>query len=67
MKLKRTLIVIFITSLLFVVCSYKNLIDDICKKSNDYKLCVDFVRADLKSSSADKKGLTRILIQLFYL
>lgn len=60
----RTLIVIFFVSLTFVAHSYEDLIDDICKKTIYDKLCVDSLRADPRSSSADKKGLAHIMLQL---
>nr|XP_009764005.1 PREDICTED: putative invertase inhibitor [Nicotiana sylvestris] len=60
----RTSIVIFFFFLSFVAHSSGDLIEDICKKSTDYKLCVSSLRADPKSSSADKKGLVRIMLQL---
>uniref|UniRef100_M1D9N0 Pectinesterase inhibitor n=1 Tax=Solanum tuberosum TaxID=4113 RepID=M1D9N0_SOLTU len=34
-----------------------------CRTSSDFKICVDSLRADPKSSSADKKGLVHILLQ----
>uniref|UniRef100_M1DDW9 Invertase inhibitor n=1 Tax=Solanum tuberosum TaxID=4113 RepID=M1DDW9_SOLTU len=64
MKLMKMLIVIFFVSLFFVARSYGDLIDDVCKKSDDYKLCVNSLRADPRSSSADKKGLAHIMLQL---
>ncbi|KAK4724367.1 hypothetical protein R3W88_027146 [Solanum pinnatisectum] len=64
MKLMRTFIVIFFVSLFFVSHSSGDLIDNICKKTSDYKLCVDSLIADPKSSSADKKGLAHIMLQL---
>ncbi|KAK4731992.1 hypothetical protein R3W88_024980 [Solanum pinnatisectum] len=64
MKLMRTFIVIFFVSLFFVAHSKGDLIDDMCKKTIDDKLCVNSLRADLRSSSADKKGLAHIMLQL---
>ncbi|KAK4737314.1 hypothetical protein R3W88_001011 [Solanum pinnatisectum] len=31
------------------------LIEDVCQMSSDFKVCIDALRADPKSSSADKK------------
>ncbi|XP_070042532.1 putative invertase inhibitor [Nicotiana tomentosiformis] len=60
----RTSIVIFFIFLSLVAHSSGDLIEDVCKKSTDYKLCVSSLRADPRSSSADKKGLVRIMLQL---
>lgn len=43
---------------------YGDLIDDLCQKTNDINLCVKFLKADSKSASADKKGLSRIMTLL---
>ncbi|KAG5582474.1 hypothetical protein H5410_053101 [Solanum commersonii] len=40
-----------------------NLIEDVCRTSSDFKVCINALRADPKSFSADKKGLVRILLQ----
>lgn len=62
MKLMKTLIVILVVYLSFVTNSYGDLIDDVCKKSFDYKLRVSFLRANSRRSSADNKDLTRCLL-----
>ncbi|XP_059295375.1 cell wall / vacuolar inhibitor of fructosidase 2-like [Lycium ferocissimum] len=59
----RTLTVIFFMSLSLITFSSGDLIDDICRKSSDFKVCTDSLRTDPKSSSADEKGLVRILLQ----
>ncbi|XP_070047155.1 cell wall / vacuolar inhibitor of fructosidase 2-like [Nicotiana tabacum] len=60
----RTSIVIFFNFLSLVAGSSGDLTEDVCKKSTNYKLCVSFLRANPRSSSADKKGLVCIMIQL---
>ncbi|XP_033511010.1 pectinesterase inhibitor-like [Nicotiana tomentosiformis] len=64
MNSMKILLVIFFISHSFVNPSLGDLIDDVCRKSSDYKLCVESLRANPKSSSADQKGLTRIMLQL---
>ncbi|XP_060178243.1 pectinesterase inhibitor-like [Lycium barbarum] len=59
----KTLIVIFFIFLSLVTFSSGDLIDDVCRTSANFKVCVSALRADPKSSSADKRGLVRILIQ----
>ncbi|XP_060178240.1 pectinesterase inhibitor-like [Lycium barbarum] len=59
----RKLIVIFFISLSLITFSSGDLIDDVCRKSRDFKVCTTSLRADPKSSSADEKGLIRILLQ----
>nr|XP_009788876.1 PREDICTED: pectinesterase inhibitor-like [Nicotiana sylvestris] len=60
----RTSIVIFFILLSFANHSFGDLIEDVCKNSSDYKLCVNTLRANPKSAFADHKGLTRIMLQL---
>ncbi|KAI4299175.1 hypothetical protein L6164_032658 [Bauhinia variegata] len=40
-----------------------DLIDDVCQKTSDPNLCKSTIRLDPSSSSADTKGLARIMIQ----
>ncbi|WMV51434.1 hypothetical protein MTR67_044819 [Solanum verrucosum] len=39
-----------------VTFSSGDLIEDVCRTSSDFKVCIDSLRADPKSSSADKKN-----------
>ncbi|OIT33539.1 PREDICTED: pectinesterase inhibitor-like [Nicotiana attenuata] len=48
----------------FLVPCFGDLIDDACHKTSDFNLCATSLRSDPHSSSADLKGLTRIMIQL---
>ncbi|KAG5582458.1 hypothetical protein H5410_053085 [Solanum commersonii] len=63
MNSMKTLIVIFFISLLLITLSSGDLIEDVCRTSNNFKLCNESLRAVPKSYSADKKGLVRILLQ----
>ncbi|XP_049387848.1 cell wall / vacuolar inhibitor of fructosidase 1-like [Solanum stenotomum] len=47
----------------FIGLTMRDLIEDVCRTSSDFKVCIDALRADPKSSSADKKGLVHILLQ----
>ncbi|XP_075106833.1 pectinesterase inhibitor-like [Nicotiana tabacum] len=60
----KILLVILFISLSFANPSLGDLIEDVCRNSNNYKFCVKALRADPKSSSAVQKGLTRIMLQL---
>ncbi|XP_049387847.1 cell wall / vacuolar inhibitor of fructosidase 2-like [Solanum stenotomum] len=59
----KALTVIFMLFFSFVTFSSGDLIEDVCRTSSDFKVCINALRADPKSSSADKKGLVRILLQ----
>ncbi|TMW82007.1 hypothetical protein EJD97_007093 [Solanum chilense] len=63
MNFVKALSLIFMLFLFFVTFSSGDLIEDVCRRSSDYKTCIDALRADHRSSSADKKGLARILLQ----
>uniref|UniRef100_M1DV11 Pectinmethylesterase inhibitor 2 n=1 Tax=Solanum tuberosum TaxID=4113 RepID=M1DV11_SOLTU len=49
--------------LCLVTYSSGDLIEDVCRTSNNFKVCTIALRTDPKSSSADKKGLVHILLQ----
>ncbi|KAK4374030.1 hypothetical protein RND71_004707 [Anisodus tanguticus] len=67
MNLMGILVIIFLTSFSFVAhISYGDLIDDVCQKSDDNNLCVKSLIANPRSASANKKGLTRIMVQNEY-
>ncbi|KAK4724768.1 hypothetical protein R3W88_027547 [Solanum pinnatisectum] len=51
----KALSVIFIFFLSLVTFSLGDLIEDVCQRSSDFKVCIDALRADPKSSSTDKK------------
>ncbi|KAK4724695.1 hypothetical protein R3W88_027474 [Solanum pinnatisectum] len=59
----KILIVIFFISLSLVTFSSGNLIEDVCRTSSNFKICIDSLRADLKSFFVDKKDLVHILLQ----
>lgn len=62
MNSMKTLLVNFFISVSLVSHSFGDLIENVCQKFNDYKLCVESLGTDPKSSSADQKGLTHIML-----
>ncbi|KAK4724769.1 hypothetical protein R3W88_027548 [Solanum pinnatisectum] len=63
MNSMKALPVIFMLFFSLVTLSSGDLIEDVCRTSSDFKVCIDALRKDPKSSSADKKGLVHILLQ----
>ncbi|KAK6803071.1 hypothetical protein RDI58_000855 [Solanum bulbocastanum] len=61
----KALIVLFMLFLSLITYSSGDLIEDVCRTSRNFKVCIDALRSDPKSSSADKKGLVRILLQQY--
>ncbi|XP_015165069.1 cell wall / vacuolar inhibitor of fructosidase 2-like [Solanum tuberosum] len=59
----KALTVIFMLFFSLVTFSSGDLIVDVCQTSSNFKVCVNALRADPQSPSADKKGLVRILLQ----
>ncbi|KAK4361415.1 hypothetical protein RND71_020367 [Anisodus tanguticus] len=49
---------------LHILHTSADLVDVVCKTTQDYKLCVESLRSNPHSSNADAKGLALIMIQL---
>lgn len=61
MYFMKVLPVIFIALFFSLTLSSRDLIEDVYRISSDFKVCIDALRSDRKSSSADKKGLVHLL------
>ncbi|KAG5630340.1 hypothetical protein H5410_002057 [Solanum commersonii] len=61
----KALIVMFMLFLSLVTYLSGDLIEDVCRTSRYFKVCIDALRSDPKSSSADKKDNAETTIKDF--